>query len=120
MPKRAFSLTLVHAVIDGVLYARRVSALTRVLAGLALAVTAAVTSTACSGDGPTRDDVAAKVRTDPHLTGSPDAVIDCLTDWYMDSATPQQRKAFVDSRPGEAASPAPPDDTMVNCLKEAA
>jgi hypothetical protein len=105
--------------VDGVPYARRVSALPRVLTGLALAVAAALASTACSHDGPTRDDVAAKIRTDPHLAGSPAAVVDCLTDWYMDSATPQQRKAFVDSRPGDPAAPAPPEDTMVNCLKEA-
>jgi hypothetical protein len=106
--------------VDGVLYARRVSAPTRVLAGLTLAVTAALTSTACSDDGPTRDDVAAKIHTDPRMAGSPAAVVDCLTDWYMDSATPQQRRAFVDNRPGDPASPVPPDDTMVNCLKEAA
>jgi hypothetical protein len=103
-----------------VAYADRVPALTRPFTRLALALTAAACLTACSDDGPTRDDVAAKIRADPHLADSPAAVVDCLTDWYMDSATPQQRKAFVDSRPGDPASPAPPDDTMVNCLKEAA
>jgi hypothetical protein len=102
-----------------VLYARRVPALTRVLAGLALAVTAAVASTACSDDGPSRADIAAKIRTDPRLADSPAAVVDCLTNWYLDSATPQQRKTFVDNRTGDPASPVPPDDTMVNCLKEA-
>jgi hypothetical protein len=86
---------------------------------VALTLTAAVCLTACSDDGKARDDVAAKIRADPRMADSPAAVVDCLTDWYMESATPEQRKAFVDGGPGDPARPVAPDDTMVNCLKEA-
>jgi hypothetical protein len=120
VPKGFFHRLRSTPSVDGVLYIRHVPALTRVLAGLALAVTAAVAPAACSDGGPSRDDVAAKIRADPRTADSPAAVVDCLTDWYMDSATPKQRKAFVDNRAGDPASPVPPDDTMVNCLKEAA
>lgn len=101
-------------------YARRVPAPARALTGLALAVAVALTVTACSGDDPTRDQVAARIRADPQLAGSPATVVDCLTDWFMDSATARQRKAFVDSRADDPAAPRPPDDTTVTCLKEAA
>ncbi|WP_306210110.1 hypothetical protein [Actinoplanes sp. RD1] len=93
------------------------SALTRPLAGLTLAALTAFALTACSEEGPTREAVAGKIRTDPRMADTPAVVVDCLTDWYMDSATPDQRRAFVANEPGDPVAATPPDDTMLACLK---
>ncbi|MFY1690250.1 hypothetical protein [Plantactinospora sp. WMMB782] len=83
--------------------------------GLALALTG------CSDSGPDRDDVVAKIRTDPRMAGSPDRAVDCLADWYMENATVEQREAFVAgesvTNPDEIAAV---DGAVLNCLKLAA
>ncbi|MDG4784878.1 hypothetical protein O7626_02840 [Micromonospora sp. WMMD1102] len=93
----------------------------RTAAGALAALGLALALTGCSDTGPDRDDVVAKIRTDPRMAGSPDRAVDCLADWYMDNATVEQREAFVAgesvTNPDEIAAV---DGAVLNCLKLAA
>lgn len=98
------------------------NAFRRVTASVALGL-ALLAANACSGegdgDGPTKAEIAAKIRQDPRMADSPPAVVDCLADWYMNATGPDERKAFVDNQPGDTPAPRPPDDTLLECLKKA-
>ncbi|AVT30370.1 MULTISPECIES: hypothetical protein [unclassified Plantactinospora] len=93
----------------------RTAAATLVAAGLALALAG------CADDAPDRDDVVAKVRTDPRMAGTSEKAINCLADWYMENATVEQREAYVagekSTNPDEIAAV---DGAVLNCLRMAA
>lgn len=82
-------------------------------AGLVLALAGGLA--ACSDDGPDRAEIVAKIRSDPRMEGTPERVVDCLADWYMDDASEEARKAFLDgTTPPESDSAA-----VLECLKGA-
>ncbi|MFC4853958.1 hypothetical protein [Actinophytocola glycyrrhizae] len=80
---------------------------------------------ACSEDpSPGRDDIIARIQSDPRTADTPDATAACLADWYLNYATPEDIAAFVDGDP-EARTPEEiaPDEqatsTLLGCLKGA-
>ncbi|MEV4757045.1 hypothetical protein AB0J86_18300 [Micromonospora sp. NPDC049559] len=83
--------------------------------GLALALAG------CGDDGPTRAEIADKIRSDPQMAGTPDRAVDCLADWYLEYASPEQREAFLAGRADGAPAGNPEAErAMVDCLKLAA
>lgn len=70
---------------------------------------------ACSSDSPDRAAVVAKIRADPDMADAPDAVVDCIADWYTTDASDKTREAFLAGQaPPESAGP-----KILECLKKA-
>lgn len=90
-------------------------------AAAALAVIAALSLAwlVSTGDSaaPERDRVVERIRSDQRMASAPDPVVDCVADWYMTSATPQQRRAFIDGGTPAADPAAEADPALLACLK---
>ena len=87
---------------------------------LPAAVALALLLVGCAGDGPTRDDVVAKIKSDPRTADTPAIVVDCLADWYMESASPAVRSAFLEGKTPPQNERAETDAAVLECLKKAA
>jgi hypothetical protein len=96
-----------------------------VLARIALAVALLVSLAACGDDpGPGRDEIIARIQSDPRTQDTPDEAAACIADWYVKYATPEDIEAFVN---GESDARTPeqiaPDEyaeaSMLECLKGA-
>ena len=87
----------------------------RLLTAFGLALTLA----ACADDGPTRDDVVAKIKSDPRTADTPATVVNCLADWYMESASKATREAFVEGKAPPGNESAGADAAVLECLKAA-
>ena len=80
---------------------------------------------ACGGDeSPSREVIIAKIKSDPRTQGTPDKAAGCLADWYLEYATSQEVKEFVDGAAGDRPlDQVAPDDqakaAMLECLKGA-
>ncbi|MDP9794277.1 hypothetical protein J2S43_002789 [Catenuloplanes nepalensis] len=72
-----------------------------------------------TGDGGAaeRDRVVERIRSDQRMATAPDPVVDCVADWYMTSATPEQRRAFVDGGTPVTDPAAEADPALLACLK---
>jgi hypothetical protein len=76
-----------------------------------------------SGGTPTRNEIIAKIKSDPQMADTPDAAAGCIADWYLKYATPQERAAFVEGRPdgamAEVAASPQAREAILDCLKRA-
>lgn len=96
----------------------------RIAFGLVAAVL--VGSLAACGDdaGPGRDEIIARIRSDPRTEDTPEQAATCIADWYLKYATPEDIAAFVNGEP-DARTPEEiaPDEqaeaAMLDCLKSA-
>ncbi|MEU7903416.1 hypothetical protein [Actinoplanes sp. NPDC049118] len=86
---------------------------------LSAAFVLALTLAACADDGPTRDEVVAKIKSDPRTADTPATVVNCLADWYMESASTAAREAFVEGSEPPANESADVDAAVLECLKAA-
>lgn len=66
---------------------------------------------------PERDRVVERIRSDQRTASAPEPVVDCIADWYMTSATPEQRRTFIDGDTPLAAPSAEADPALLACLK---
>ncbi|MEU4620133.1 hypothetical protein AB0G04_09125 [Actinoplanes sp. NPDC023801] len=74
-----------------------------------------LSAAACSSDRPDRAAVVAKIRADPDMADAPEAVVDCIADWYTTDASDKAREAFLAGEaPPESAGP-----EILECLKKA-
>jgi hypothetical protein len=94
--------------------------LNRVSARLLAAFCLAIALAACTSDGPSRADVVAKIKSDPRTADTPPEVVDCLANWYMESAAPEVRTAFIEGKPPPESAAKKQDDAILECLKRAA
>lgn len=94
-------------------------------ARIAVAVALVVSLAACGDDTqPGRDEIIARIQSDPRTQDTPDEAAACIADWYVRYATPEDIEAFVD---GESDARTPeqiaPDEhaeaSMMECLKGA-
>jgi hypothetical protein len=98
----------------------------RVLAAVAVAVLIAAGAALAAlrltaDDGPSRADIVAAVRRDPRTSGVPDAAAECLADWYLAYASPEQVEALLEARPAPPGAPTDEAEAAVlECLKKAA
>lgn len=80
---------------------------------------------ACGGDeSVSRERIIDKIKSDPRTKDTPDKAVDCLADWYLKYATPEQVEGFVDGAAGDRPlEQVAPDDqartAMLDCLKSA-
>lgn len=70
---------------------------------------------ACAESGPSKQDVVAKIRADAGTKDAPEAVVECVADWYMGRSA-AERQAFVAGEVGARE----PDQGVLDCLKSAA
>jgi hypothetical protein len=96
-----------------------------VFARVALAAALLVSLAACGDDpAPGRDEIIARIQSDPRTQDTPDEAAACIADWYVRYATPEDITAFVNGDPN-ARTPeqiAPDKDaeaSMLDCLKGA-
>jgi hypothetical protein len=92
---------------------------------LAVSVMSVALLASCSPDGHSRDEVIAKIKSDPSTQGASDRTAGCIADWYMKYATSEQISAFLNGSPGGSAPAeiAPNEQAkadIVDCLKLAA
>lgn len=90
-----------------------------------MAVAVLVSLAACSDDTqPGRDEIIARIQSDPRTQDTPDEAAACIADWYVKYATPEDITAFVNGEP-DARTPEQiaPDEhaktSMLDCLKGA-
>lgn len=90
-----------------------------------MAVALAVSITACGDDTqPGRDEIIARIKSDPATQDTPDEAAACIADWYVKYATPEDIEAFVtgarDARTPEQIAPdEDAEASMLDCLKSA-
>jgi hypothetical protein len=96
-----------------------------VFARIIVVVALAVSLAACSDDPqPGRDEIIARIQSDPRTQDTPDEAAACIADWYVRYATPEDILAFVNGDPN-ARTPEQiaPDEhaeaSMLECLKGA-
>jgi hypothetical protein len=96
-----------------------------VFARIAVVVALAVSLAACADDTqPGRDEIIARIQSDPRTQDTPDEAAACIADWYVTYATPEEIEAFVNGEPN-ARTPEQiaPDEhaeaSMMKCLKGA-
>jgi len=96
-----------------------------VFARIAVAVALLVSLAACGDDPrPGRDEIIARIQSDPRTQDTPDEAAACIADWYVRYATPEDIAAFVNGEP-DVRTPeqiAPDNDaeaSMLDCLKGA-
>lgn len=95
----------------------------RIAVGL-VAVAIVGSLAACSDDQPGRDEIIARIKSDPRTQDAPDEVAACIADWYLRYATQDDITAFVNGAPDaktpeEIAPDDPAEAEMLDCLKRA-
>lgn len=71
-------------------------------------------------DGPSRADLVAAIKQDPRTADVPGPAAECVADWYLTYATPEQIEALMTA--GEAVSPPASEQAataILECLKNA-
>ncbi|GAA2965645.1 hypothetical protein [Actinokineospora diospyrosa] len=77
---------------------------------------------ACSAEGELRrEEVVAKLVADPRTKDAPKRVVDCVADWYMEYASPEQVRAFLDGGElGQVGGGERGREVITGCLRGAA